>query len=177
MVSESELNEPWWVIKGMLMAAAPVIVLALRIGRMRLPPRRVWLSGLCGVWIPLAASVTLISFGRMTGARLYWKPSVPIEFFFAFMWIGEVSKSWAAGLWPMGLTMFGSCMVHAMWIRDLTDSWPWSWRKILAFGTLAVSAYLAISPFDWAIYRPYWLWSILAGSLALLVIRLATRGG
>jgi len=175
MISENGLNEPWLVIKGMLMAAAPAVVLALRIGQMRLSPRRIWLSGLYGVWIPLAASVTFISFERMAGARLYWKPSVPIEFFCAFVWIGEVQSTWAAVLWPLSLTMLGSCVLHAVWIRDLTGAWPWSWQKTLAVGTLAVTACLTVSPFQWAIYRPYWLWSILGGSLALVFIRLATH--
>ena len=64
MVTEDGLGNPFEVAQGMLIAAAPATILVLRIGRMGLSPRRIWLAGMAGVWIPIVTSVTLISLAK-----------------------------------------------------------------------------------------------------------------
>ena len=60
LISEVGLDEPFRVIQGMLMAAAPASILALRIGKMGLSSRRIWWTGIGGMWLPLSVSVPLL---------------------------------------------------------------------------------------------------------------------
>jgi hypothetical protein len=170
MTSEEGLNYPLRMIEGMLLAAAPGTILALRIGRMGLATRRVWWTGVIGVWLPLVTSVALLSLSKMCGARLYWKPSFPIGFEYAFAWLFQRTDSLARGLWPLSLTMLSPSIVCAIWIKDLTRTWPWNLRKLLAFAGLAATACWLMSPFLSTVYYSYWLWSILFASLLASVV-------
>lgn len=172
MISEEDLDAPFSVAEGMLISAAPSTILALRIGRMGVSSRKIWWSGFGGVWLPLLTSVGLVSVAKMEGTRLYWKPSLPIEFTYAFVWLLRMTDNLAVFLWPLSLTVVGPCLICAIWIRDLTGNWSWGWQKLLALTSLAAAAYVLTSPFLWALYYPYWLWSIVISSVLLAVARL-----
>ncbi len=173
MTSEVGLNEPLAVADGMLMSATPAAILALRIGRMGLSRKRIVWAGVLGVWLPLLASVALVALAKMCGARLYWKPSVPIEFQFAFLWLFQSTGRLATVLWPLAVTVLAPCVVCACWVADFTLDWEWRWAKLVTLATIAVVGYAMASSFAWALYYRYWLWSIAGACLLLGLARLA----
>jgi hypothetical protein len=172
MASEIGLNAPFSIVEGMLISAAPAAILALRIGRMGLSRRRVMWAGLWGVWFPLLASVALVSLAKMCGARLYWKPSLPIGFTYAFVWLLQVTDRLAAFLCSLAVTILGPCVVCAVWVLDLTRDWVWRWPKFLVLAAIAITAYAITSSFVWALYYRYWLWSIVGACTLLGLARL-----
>ncbi len=172
MSSEAGLNAPSSIVEGMILSAAPAAILALRIGRMARSLRRVMWAGFWGVWLPLLASVALVSLAKMCGARLYWKPSLPIDFTDAFAWLYQVTGSLAAPLWPLAVTLFGPSVVCAVWILDLTCDWVWRWPKLLAFAAMAATGFAMTSSWIWSLYYRYWLWSIVGVCLLLGLARL-----
>ena len=172
MTSEVGLDEPFTVAEGMLLSAAPAAILAVRIGRMRLPRRKVVWAGVLGIWLPLLVSVALVSFAKMFGARLYWKPSVPIQFQLAFVWLFQRTGRLASVLWPLAVTVLSPCVVCAYWIVDLTRDWAWRWTKAIALAAIAVVGYAMASFFEWELYYRYWLWSIAIACLLLGLARL-----
>jgi hypothetical protein len=172
MTSEVGLNEPFAVAEGMLLSATPAAILALRIGRMGLSRRRIVWTGVLGVWLPLLASVGLVALAKMCGARLYWKPSVPIEFQFAFLWLFQSTGRLATVLWPLAVTVLGPCVVCACWVADFILDWEWRWTR-LALATIAVVGSAMASSFAWVLYYRCWLWSIAIACLLLGLARLA----
>jgi hypothetical protein len=75
-VTHEPVQLDWFVVKGILVSAAPAVVIAWRIGRIQPEPRRIWFSGLVGVWLPLVVSVAMASLATQAGANLYWRPSL-----------------------------------------------------------------------------------------------------
>ena len=114
LISEEGLDDLFGTAKGMLIAAAPASILAVRIDKIGLSRKRIWWTGICGVWVPLVASVALVSLAKMAGARLYWKPSLPIEFTYAFTWPFLMTDKVAALLWSLALTVSGPCLICAL---------------------------------------------------------------
>jgi len=83
--SEEPLQFDWLIVKGMLLSAAPLVVIGWRIGRIKPDFRQIWLSGLIGVWLPLVLSVTIASLAAEAGANLYWVPSLMRGFNWALL--------------------------------------------------------------------------------------------
>lgn len=179
LISEDSLGSPVSVARGMLVAATPAIALALRAGTLRLTTKRICLTGLMGVWLPLVLSVSACSVAKMCGARLAWKPSVPIGSLFAFVWLTKITNDPVHFLWPLGLSCVGPCIVYAIWIQYLTTELSWKWQKPVALFLLAIAAYVLMSPEPWSLYYPYpiWYWSIISsvGILALMSLFLRLR--
>jgi hypothetical protein len=163
MMSEAGLDRHMDVLRGMLLAAAPASVVALRLGRMGLSLKRICWTGFWGMWLPLAGSVTLMTLAKMWGARLYWEPSVPIEFVFAFVWAFRLRP--LLWLWPaMSLTLAAVGVACAMWMEEMTAGWRWRWRFLMAVGGVGLARVL--NPGGLMEYWQGWTWSILAGSVA-----------
>lgn len=162
LITEAGLGDPLAVAKGMLIAASPAIILALRIGKMPLSLRQIWLSGLAGIWLPAITSVTLMSFAKIWGARFFWRPSGPIEYYNAFVWMLDQTRFSYKGIWPLSLALLAPCLIYAIWLSDLTRHWPWGWRKLLALLALAAAAWATMQEAVWTIVGQPWLWSILA---------------
>ena len=179
LISEDALGNPVSVARGMLIAATPAAALALRAGTLRLTTKRIWLTGLIGVWLPLVLSVSACSVAKLCGARLYWRPSVPIDATFAFLWLTRMTNEPVTRLWPLSLACVGPCMVYAIWIQDLTTELSWKWQKPVALFFLAILAYVLMSVEPWGWYYPYpfWYWSVIGalGILASLWLFLRTR--
>jgi hypothetical protein len=171
VITEERLDHPYSVAKGMLIAAAPATIMALRIGRMGLPSRAIWWTALCGVWAPVAVSVTLMSLSKMAGARLYWQPSLPIGFIFAISWL----MGGKATLWPLALTVLAPCLIYAIWIRDLTKLLNARWHKLAAYAVIGIAAFKLTEPDLWSGYYLVWLWSVVAANLALCLASLGLR--
>jgi hypothetical protein len=166
--SEARLGDSLQVFEGMLLAATPAAILALRIGRRRPSGRTIWWTGVCGLWAPLTASVVLMSLAKMCGARLYWRPSLPIDTVFGLVWIA-VRLHAPEARWPIAaLTCAGPSIVSAIWIKELTDAWRPRLLKWLVLVGLAVAGSYAVfdlGGWDFSHESPYWLpW---AGSVIL----------
>jgi hypothetical protein len=173
MRSEDGLGDsPASVASGMLLASAPAAILGLRIGRMRLPFWRVVSTGFWGVWLPVIASVTLVSVAKMCGVRLYWKPSLPLDWTWAFVWLSRMTdQTAAAALLPLTATLAAPLLIVAMWITDIGRNWPWNWRKVTAIAAAGVGGYYLKSPALWESASRSWLWSIILASLVLGAIQ------
>ena len=176
MVTEALLGDPVPVAKGILLAAAPAVILAVRIGRMDLGPRQIWLTGLAGIWLPAILSVTLMSFAKIWGVRFFWRPSLPIEFQYAFWWMVEPTGRSARGIWPLSLTLLAPCLICAIWINDVSRNWPWNWRKLLALVALAAVAWSLMDGPAWPNSPQKWLWSVVAVSVIAALARLMLPG-
>lgn len=168
MVREVGLNDPQKLFIGILLAAAPVMVLATRIGSMPIGRGRVWLSGVAGVWLPLVVSMTLCSLARVAGARLYWRPSLPVGFAYAFTLFGDrpIQISWSLATF----TILGPCVVCVIWLKDSTAHWPWRWQRSLVVA-IAIAGFIHGARIwdqwpSWDLYRP-WCWVLLSGSALL----------
>ncbi len=165
---EISLNDPHKLFVGMLLSAAPVIVLGTRIGRMPISRGRIWWSGFVGVWAPLVVSVTLCSLANVAGARLHWRPSFPIWFAYAFALFGDrpIQISWSLAT----LTVLSPGAVYAIWVKDSTAQWAWRWKRSVA-ATIAIAGFIHGARF-WDqytfldLYRP-WCWTLLCGSTFL----------
>jgi hypothetical protein len=160
------------VATGMLLASAPAAILALRIGRMRLSLRRIILAGFWGVWLPLILSVTLVSVAKMCGVRLYWKPSLPLDWTWALVWLSRATDETAAILWPLAATLAPPLLVLAVWVTDMLRNLSWSWRKIVALVAVGLTGYHLHSPVLWDAASRSWLWSIIFASLVFGALRL-----
>ena len=161
-------NDPNELLVGVFLAAAPVIVLATRIGRMPISRGRIWWSGLAGVWAPLVISVTLCSLANVAGARLHWRPSLPSSFAHAFGLFGDrpLQISWSLAT----LTVFSPGAVYAIWVKDSTAQWSWRWKRSFA-AAIAIAGFIHGARFWDAytfldLYRP-WCWALLGGSALL----------
>jgi hypothetical protein len=183
LVSEAPLSGvPANVIYSMLTAAVPASVLAVRIGRLGVSTRKIWGSGLAGLWVPLVASATLASLAKMAGTQLHWRPSLSIEFF-PYAMVGPQDMRLRQTVWTLaGLTALAPAVVCAIWIRDLTQAWMWKWKGAavaVALGALALTFGLTSHTFN-TIYLPSWSGSVLAASCLLglsCVIFRRGRGG
>lgn len=173
MSSEDGLGDPLRIVEGMLLAATPVCILAVKTGRMGLSPGRIWRAGVYGLWLPLVVSVVLVSIARMAGVRLYWKPSLPAEFQFAFGWIAFRTESVLLCFWPLAATFFSPCVICATWAADVTNAIRGTILKALTLTVILASGYVLSNRLEFDLRSHPWLWSILAANLCLLVIHVA----
>lgn len=172
-VNEELFDHPYRVAEGMITAAAPVSILALRISRLNLPSKKIWWTGFFGVWLPLAASVALISVAKVGGGRLDWKPSLSIEFPFALSWLFRLTNRAAVTRWLLCATTLAPCLVYAIWIKDLTHGWRWNSPRMLALAAIAIVFYRWTAPeTGYSLYSSCWAWSIIAANLMLCAARL-----
>jgi hypothetical protein len=181
--TESGLNNSSSVMAGILLAAAPAVVLAARVGRMRVSTRKIWLTGLVGVAGPVVLAVLLASLAKVGGVRLHWKPSIPIEFISAFWGWHEFPLK---ALVPLaGVTAIGPVLVCALWIRDLMPGFVDSrWKRVVTVvlvGVLSLSLMLLDYRLPWGpSYVWPWLWSVIGvgalAGLAVLIRWLRFRG-
>jgi hypothetical protein len=173
---DAELNHPLRVFEGILLASAPAAILAARIGRMEVGTLRIWWRGIVGLWAPMVTSVTLFSWAKMGGARLHWRPSLPIGFEFAFA--GSARMVYFRMLYFVaGLTMLGPCLVCATWLRDL--GWKSKFAAALAGGLSGILMLIELPTWLMEPYFRPWCWSIIGGSGVLgficLVMKRARR--
>ena len=175
LISEAALDYPAQMLLGFFIAAAPASVLAARIGRSGAGTRTIWRTGLVGIWLPLVASVTLVSLAKIGGMRLYWKPSVPIEFIFAMVsnpvtWLVRVRWTLAV------LTAFSPMLIAVFWSRDALEKCAWRWTRVATIVALvAVAFILSFLPEDFPLNGTYyetWCWTVVAmnGVLALVCL-------
>jgi hypothetical protein len=175
LISEASLDYPEKMLVGIFVAAAPASVLAARIGRSGSGTRSIWWTGLTGMWLPLVASVTLVSLAKIGGMRLFWKPSIFITFTFALV---RDPVTWPVRLrWTLAvLTAFSPALIATFWTTDALEKWRWRWKgpatvvALVAIG-YALSFFPETLPLN-GIYYETWCWTIVAtnGVLALACV-------
>lgn len=80
---------------AVLLAAAPAMVIAWRIGQVRTEAKSIWWSGFWGVWLPALVAVAAASVATDAGGTLYWHPSgIPRGIHWALQ--GTERISWTA---------------------------------------------------------------------------------
>ena len=125
LFTEEFLADDFKVFIGILLACAPASIFALEFGREESSRRKIVWIGVWGIVLPVICSVTLTSFAKIAGMRLYWRPSVPIGFEQAFQWC------WQKGfpLLPVvAILSFGPLIGLLFWMETLLP-WRGSWKK------------------------------------------------
>jgi len=168
LITEQFLDDNAAVLRGMLLASSPVAIFAFRIGRDKPAVRTILTTGLNGVWLPLVLTVVLVSLAKMTGARLYWRPSVPIDVSHALIWLHSNAPSVTGP--SLVLISIAPMAATAWWIREVFEVLRAWWARL---ALLAAMLAIVSIPEGWE-YRllaPYflpWCWSILFGAGLLL---------
>ncbi len=170
---ESLLGDNRDVLLGMIVGAAPAAIFALQFGK-RMPSRRAIVgTGICGMWLPLVLSVSLMSFAKVLGARIYWKPSIPIGENYAYTLINKFSEP------SLVLSLFSlapmACTV--LWVRELLNITSPSRRNLTIVSALLASAFLVLHYAQYqtnAILRT-WLWSVFLAPLLFGNWRISRR--
>jgi hypothetical protein len=165
LFTEEFLADDFKVFIGILLACAPASIFALEFGRQESSRRKIVWAGVWGMALPVICSVTLTSFAKIAGMRLYWRPSVPIGFEQAFQWY------WQKGfpLLPVvAVLSFGPLICLLFWMEALIP-WRGSWKRLVALA-LALLLGAALIPTNEELFRGYfipWCWSILIASALL----------
>jgi hypothetical protein len=135
------LQFDWLIAKGIVLSAAPATVIGWRIGRIEMEPKRIWVSGVAGVFLPLVLSVTMASLAAEAGANLYWVPSL----FRGFNWalLGPHGRLEPAVETLTVWTMWWPALLSAVSLRILAPQWTrWgkAWMVPIAIGLIVGAA-------------------------------------
>ena len=107
----------WRFVAGLVTAAAPVAVLAYRIGRIERRRSRILLTGLLGVWVPMVVAMGAAAISMEAGANLHWRPSLQLGS--EWMLIGVSRVLGSATFVVMLVTLLGPAVVAVDCVRDL----------------------------------------------------------
>ena len=125
--SEENMGNNTSVFVGMLAAAAPAAILAMRIGRTAPSARHIWWSAAAGIWVPSVAAMTIASLAMMGGTRLHWVPSLLSGYSWAFVPISGITR-----FLPTVATI-GTILVYATCIKEVTRTWSTKGQFAAAF--------------------------------------------
>lgn len=117
----------WAIAKGIFLCAAPALVIGWRIGLTAPEGRRIWQSGIVGMWIPLVFSVTVASLATQAGSNLHWVPSLPRGFNWALT--GVKGELWPVPFILTTLTVFGPALFCIATLRPVCPPWA-HWKKL-----------------------------------------------
>ncbi|MFN7933536.1 MAG: hypothetical protein U0R19_09425 [Bryobacteraceae bacterium] len=84
LVSEALLDDNLSVLLGMISGSDPAAIFALQFGKQTSSRAAILWTGIFGMWLPMILSVSLMSFAKVFGARIYWRPSLPIDEAYAY---------------------------------------------------------------------------------------------
>jgi hypothetical protein len=171
--SDSEIEQ--YLIQGILLSAAPALVIAWRIGLIASGPKEIWFSGLAGLWLPLVLSVSIYSLANSAGEALYWVPSLPRGFNWALL--GPNGQSLGAALRFVVWTLVSQVTVSAIVIRWLSARYEGrsKYLYLLALPCLSLlflwlaNFWNGEAPLSSLALPPYRIWAggmIIAGILA-----------
>ncbi len=143
---------PSWNVEGLVLSAAPALVIGWQLGRIATTTRRVWLSGFLGLWLPLVASATAASLAARAGVNLFWKPSIMPGFEFALVGLPVLARRTA---WTITVgTLLLPALVSAVSLKVLVprpSRQIRSWLVPAGLGLLAVVGPSAA----WRANQPY----------------------
>lgn len=132
----------WAIVKGILVCAAPAIVIGWRIGLTTPEPRRIWRSGIIGLWLPLVLSLTVASLATQAGASLHWRPSLFRGFNWALLGTEGTLRNLPAT--AASFTMFGPALFCIVTLRRFSP--VWTHPKTLWFVPAALFLLLKLWP-------------------------------
>lgn len=173
----------WFFIKGVLLSAAPSVVVGWRIGEIEPRPSGVWLSGFAGVWLPMVISVTIASLATQAGVNLHWKPSLFRDFQWALIGLhGRLSPT-ATTL--TALTLLSPALFSAFSLKEMALKWgrrltAWLVPALICLFSYAFLIELGSADslsFDFASpFHEFWAWSlVIIGTGAGLIWALLPR--
>jgi hypothetical protein len=117
------------LVKAMLLVAAPAAVIGWRIGHIEPGVRRIWLSGVIGVFLPLVFAVSIASFAAEAGENLYWRPSLPLGFEWALLGFRGQAEP---GIIPLVVwTVTWPALLCIVSLRLLAKEWKPTKRALL----------------------------------------------
>jgi hypothetical protein len=168
---------------GVLLAAAPAVVIAWRIGKTRPEVKTIWWSGILGVWVPVLVAVAVASVATDAGATLHWRPSLFRGFYWALQRIeqlNETALALATG------TLLAPFILSLYALRELNSAWTGR-RVILLVPVGLWAAAWAISQliepgagarYFFSTIHVWWAWGVVAlGAVAgLRVLFLPVSG-
>ncbi len=166
---DNGLNDLGSVCKGICLSATPVSFVALQLARQNLSRKVAWISGALGVWLPLSLSAISIASAKIAGARLYWRPSVPIGIQFAFTSLSQLFGTHLGVRYLMAPMLLVPAIFCIVAVKNLVPYLPQ--KRGLRRGVSAASIALAIVVLPFSsrtdlYFRP-WCWSILLCALGL----------
>ena len=132
----------WAFAKGILLSAAPAMVVGWRVGQIEPRPARIWMSGFAGIWLPLVLSVTVASMATQAGVNLYYRPSLPRGFNWALL--GRHGQLEASVIIFTLLTLFSPALVSAFSLREIVPEWGRRFKSRLVVPALICAVSLMI---------------------------------
>ena len=152
---------------GVLLAAAPAMVIAWRIGKTRPEAKTIWWSGILGVWLPVLVAVAVASVATDAGATLHWHPSLFRGFYWALQGVERLNET-ALAL-AMG-TLLAPAILSLYALRELNSAWTGRRAMLLIPVGLWAAAWAMselIEPGAGARYffstiHAWWAWGVVA---------------
>ena len=153
---------------GVLLAAAPAVVIAWRIGKVRPEAKSIWWSGILGVWLPALVAVAVASVATDAGATLYWRPTLFRGFYWALQ--GADGFNQTANLLT-GVTVLAPSILSAVALRHLGSGWTGHRAMFLLPAGLWAAAWGVLQwtgPYEglkFAFFTPihrWWAWGVVA---------------
>ena len=129
------------LLKGILLSAAPAIVISWRIGRVAESARKIWISGFAGVWLPLTVAITIASVACQGGAALTPGGSLVRSSVSAFVGLKDLRPG--VVLKSLALTLLGPALLSCVCLHELSAKWRGQhrfWLIPLAAALLTVAA-------------------------------------
>jgi hypothetical protein len=156
---------------AVLLAAAPAMVIAWRIGKVRPGAQSVWWSGILGVWLPALVAVAVASVATDAGTTLYWQPSIPRGIQWALG--GAEGITWTAVVLTCG-TMVAPAILSLYALRELNEAWTGRRAMLLVpIGLWAAACAISqlIEPgagfrFFFSTIHVWWAWGVVALGVA-----------
>lgn len=170
------------IFEGVLLSAAPALVIGWAAGRRASNAREVWWSGFAGVWLPIVLTLTIGSIACEAGAERFWVPSL----FRGFNWamLGSEGKSLESSMKWASWTVFAPLLLYTISLRLLAVEWR---GGTIYFAGILAAASLVCIYFPWKLFEyhnlfaapPFaiWAWSVAAlGTVAgVIALRTAQR--
>lgn len=158
---------------GVLLAAAPAVVISWKIGQLRVGPKAIWWSGFWGVWLPAVVGIAVASVAADAGGTLYWTPSLFRGFYWALQGVDGLNGIAAALVY--GPTLLGPAIASVYSLQQLRREWTGRWElQFLPLGLWAaawgVSQWTGpgdgLQFFFFTAPHRWWAWGVVALSAA-----------
>ena len=138
--------------RGVLLAAAMVV--AWRIGKTRQETKRIWWSGILGVWLPTVVAVASVA--TDAGATLYWRPSLFRGFYWAHQEIEQLNET---ALAVATGTLLAPSILSLYALRELNSAW--TGRRVMLLVPVGLCAGAGARYLFSTIHR-WWAWGVVA---------------
>lgn len=111
----------WMILKGIILSAAPAIIVGWRIGRSAEHSRHIWYSGLAGIWLPITAAITVCSLARQAGVALTPGDSLARSSASAFVGLRALPPGVISN--ALAFTLLGPAVLSCICLKELSPNW------------------------------------------------------